>query len=186
MESAQRAKGCHMGTEPSKPRRTFLTALVGLGSAAIGLLLAVPGAAYVVDPLLRGGGARKGRWLKLGSLANLSEDQPVAVPVIGEQTDAWVRSPNVRLGMVWLRKKGESVQALSAECPHLGCKVGYNREQKRFGCPCHESAFSEDGAVLGGPAPRGLDALESRVVDGQVEVRFVRFRAQVKEQVELG
>ena len=31
-----------MGPEPSKARRSFLTALVGLGSAAIGLVLAVP------------------------------------------------------------------------------------------------------------------------------------------------
>lgn len=174
-----------MGPEPSKARRSFLTALVGLGSAAIGLVLAVPGAAYVVDPLLRGA-ARKGRWVRLGSLANLSEDHPIAVPVTGEQTDAWTRSANERLGMVWLRKKGERVEALSAECPHLGCKVGYDPEQKRFACPCHESAFSEDGEVLGGPAPRSLDPLESRVVDGQVEVRFVRFRAQVKERVEVG
>jgi menaquinol-cytochrome c reductase iron-sulfur subunit len=174
-----------MGTEPSKPRRTFLTALVGLGSAAIGLMLAVPGAAYVIDPLLRGS-TRKGLWVKLGSLANLSEEHPVAVPVVGEQTDAWTRSANQRLGMVWLRKKGDKVEALSAECPHLGCKVGYDREAKKFACPCHESAFSENGDRLSGPSPRSLDPLESRVVDGQVEVRFVRFRAQVPEREELG
>jgi hypothetical protein len=31
-----------------------------------------------------------------------------------------------------------------------------------------------------------MDPLEVRVVEGQVEVRFVRFRAQVKERVEIG
>jgi hypothetical protein len=31
-----------------------------------------------------------------------------------------------------------------------------------------------------------MDPLEARVVDGEVEVRFVRFRAQVKERVEIG
>ena len=177
-----------MGTEASKTqptRRTLLALLAGLGSAAIGIALAVPGAAYVIDPLLRGG-ARKGRWLKVASLAGVSEDQPTAFPVVGEQVDSWMRTPNVRLGVVWLRKKGEKVQALSAECPHLGCKVGYDPERKRFGCPCHESAFSENGERLGGPAPRSLDPLETRVVDGHVEVRFMRFRAQVKERVEVG
>jgi Rieske Fe-S protein len=162
-----------------------LTVLAGLGSAAIGLVVAVPGVTYVIDPLLRGAG-RKGRWFKVASLESLGEEHPVSVPVLGEQVDAWTRSPNQRLGMVWLRKKGDQVTALNAECPHLGCKVGYDREHKRFACPCHESAFTPEGEVLGGPAPRSLDPLEARVVDGQVEVRFVRFRAQVKERVEVG
>jgi Rieske Fe-S protein len=174
-----------MATDASKSRRSFLVLLAGLGSAAIGLVVAVPGVTYVLDPLLRGAG-RKGRWVKLGSVESISEDHPVAVPVVGEQVDAWTRAPNVRLGMVWLRKKGEKVTALNAECPHLGCKVGYDPERKRFACPCHESAFTPDGEVLGGPAPRPLDPLETRVVDGQVEVRFVRFRAQVKDRVEVG
>jgi len=174
-----------MATEASKTRRSFLTLLAGLGSAAIGLVVAVPGVTYVLDPLLRSSG-RKGRWFKVASLESLGEEHPVSVPVLGEQVDAWTRAPNVRLGMVWLRKKGDKVTALNAECPHLGCKVGYDRGQKRFACPCHESAFTPEGEVLGGPAPRSLDPLEARVVDGQVEVRFVRFRAQVKDRVEVG
>jgi hypothetical protein len=31
-----------------------------------------------------------------------------------------------------------------------------------------------------------MDALEARVQDGHVEVRFQRFRAQIKEQIEVG
>ena len=174
-----------MGSDPSKSRRSFLSAVVALGSAAIGALVALPGAAYVLDPLLRGS-EKKGRWLRVARLDALQEEHPIAVPIVGEQSDAWTREPNVRLGMVWLRKKGEKVLALNAECPHLGCKVGYDKERKRFGCPCHESAFSEAGERIGGPAPRGMDPLESRIVNGQVEVRFVRFRAQVKERVEIG
>jgi menaquinol-cytochrome c reductase iron-sulfur subunit len=174
-----------MGSEASKSRRSFLSVVVGLGSAWIALVFAKPAATYVVDPLLRRSG-KKDRWLRVAKLDALDEDHPVAVPIVGEQTDGWTRQPNVRLGMVWLRKKGEHVAALSAECPHLGCKVGYDKDHKRFGCPCHESAFSEDGERIGGPAPRSMDPLEARVVAGQVEVRFVRFRAQVKEREEVG
>jgi Rieske Fe-S protein len=162
-----------------------LTLLTGLGSAAIGVLVAVPAVAYVIDPLLRATG-RKGRWVKVASLQSVGEEHPLSVPVLGEQVDAWTRSENVRLGMVWLRRKGDKVTALNAECPHLGCKVGYDREQKKFACPCHESAFSPEGERLAGPSPRALDPLETRVVDGQVEVRFVRYRAQVAERVEVG
>lgn len=174
-----------MGSEASKSRRSFLNVVVAVGSACIGAVLAKPSVAYVVDPLLRAAGG-KGRWLRVGRLDALDDNHPVSVPVVGEQVDAWTRQPNVRLGMVWLRKKGDKVVALTAECPHLGCKVGYDKDHKRFGCPCHESAFSEDGEKIGGPAPRSMDPLEARVVDGQVEVRFVRFRAQVKEREEIG
>jgi menaquinol-cytochrome c reductase iron-sulfur subunit len=173
-----------MGSEASKSRRTFLAALVGVGSAVIGLVLAVPGAAYVMDPLLRTAG-KKGRWVRVAKVDSLTEDQPVAVPVIGEQTDAWTRQDNVRLGMVWLRKKGDKVTALNAECPHLGCKVAYVAERKSFGCPCHTSSFALDGKRLGGPAPRGMDPLEVRVTDGNVEVHFIRYRAQTEERIEV-
>lgn len=173
-----------MGSEASKSRRSFLSAVVAAGSAFIGAVIAKPGAAYVIDPLLRTTG-QKGRWVRVAKLDSLSDD-PVAVPVIGEQVDAWTRQDKVRLGMVWLRKKGDKVVALNAECPHLGCKVGYIKDQKKFGCPCHESAFSEDGERIGGPAPRGMDPLETRVSDGSVEVRFIRYRAQTKERIEIG
>jgi Rieske Fe-S protein len=174
-----------MGHEPSKSRRSFLAVLTAVGSAAIGAVLAIPGASYVIDPLLRGGG-KKGRWIKVADAEGLSSEHPSAFPVEGEQTDAWTRSEQVRLGVVWLRKKGDEIVALSAECPHLGCKVGYDKSAKKFACPCHDSAFTATGERLGGPAPRSLDPLETRVVDGEVEVRFVRFRAQVAEREEIG
>jgi menaquinol-cytochrome c reductase iron-sulfur subunit len=174
-----------MGSEASKSRRSFLTVLVGVGSVYIGSVVAKPGVSYVIDPLLRATG-KKGRWLRVAKLDALDEAHPVSVAVVGEQVDGWTRQPNVRLGMVWLRRKGDQVTALTAECPHLGCKVGYDKEHSRFGCPCHESAFSLDGERIGGPAPRSMDPLEARVVDGQVEVRFARFRAQVKEREQIG
>ena len=182
------ASKIHVPKEPGKGdpgRRRFLTALLGAGSALIGSILAWPAAQYVLDPLLRVSG-QKGRWVRVSKLDSLAEDQPVSVPVIGEQVDAWTRADQQRLGLVWLRRKGEQVVALNAECPHLGCKVGYDPDKKTFACPCHDSAFSADGERKGGPAPRSMDPLDVRVVDGQVEVRFVRFRAQVKERVEIG
>jgi menaquinol-cytochrome c reductase iron-sulfur subunit len=167
-------------------RRDFFTWILGVGSAAIGALLAVPGASYVLDPVLRTSG-KKGRWIRVAELASLSKDQPVSTAVVGEQVDAWTKSSDVRLGTVWLRVvDNDKVVAYNAECPHLGCKVGYSAEKSCFGCPCHDSSFGLDGKVMGGPAPRGMDELETRVEDGHVEVRFVRFRAQVKERIEIG
>ena len=56
-----------------------------------------------------------------------------------------------------------------------------------FACPCHGSRFDRDGHVLGGPAPRGLDALETRVTVGDdraVEVRYRRFAVGTPERRE--
>ncbi len=173
-------------TPPQATRRGVLAGLIAVGGAAIGAVLGLPGVAYVLDPLLRKREG-KGGFRKVAELSRLSKEHPVAVPVLGEQTDAWTRAPERKLGTVWLRLlDNDKVEALNAECPHLGCKVGYDESHKQFACPCHESAFSLDGAVKGGPAPRAMDSLEARVVDGSVEVRFVRFRAQVKERIEIG
>jgi menaquinol-cytochrome c reductase iron-sulfur subunit len=175
-----------MGNDASKSRRDFFTWIVAVGSTAIGALLLIPGATYVLDPVLRGGG-KKGRWIRVAELASLSKDRPVSAAVVGEQVDAWTKAPAVRLGTVWLRvMPDDKVAAWNAECPHLGCKVGFDPDHARFGCPCHDSAFSLDGQVMGGPAPRPMDTLEARVQDGHVEVRFQRFRAQIKEQIEVG
>jgi quinol---cytochrome c reductase iron-sulfur subunit, bacillus type len=151
-----------MVLDTSKSRRGFLTLLTAAGSAVIGAILLVPGAAYILDPVLRSSGT-KGRWIRVAELANLSKDHPVTAPVVGERVDAWTKASAVRLGTVWLRVVGdEKVAAWNAECPHL------------------------DGEVQGGPAPRGMDALETRVQDGHVEVKFMRFRAQIKEKIEIG
>lgn len=160
--------------------------LIGVGGAGIGALLAVPGVRYLADPLRRAGASGE-RWLEVGDLEAMPKDHPVSLPVIGEQVDAWTRAKNVSLGMVWVRRgEGEQVLAWNAECPHLGCKVGYDRGRKQFACPCHDSAFSPDGKRIDGPAPRSLDSLDTRVRDGKVEVRFARFRAQTAERVEIG
>lgn len=168
-------------------RRGVLAGLAAVGGLAIGALLGLPGVSYVLDPLLRRNASKGGGFRKVAELSRLSKEHPIAVAVLGEQTDAWTRAPERKLGTVWLRLVDDNkVEALNAECPHLGCKVGYDAAKKHFACPCHESAFALDGKRKGGPAPRNMDGLETRVVDGSVEVRFVRFRAQVEEQIEIG
>lgn len=174
-----------MVEEQSQTRRTFLTVLSAAGAAAIGLVLGIPGVRYVTDPLRRGV-TKKGRWVSVGNLESFPDDKPVEVPVVGEQVDAWTRAPEVRLGTAWLRRDGNHVEAWNAECPHLGCKVAFDKDNSHFACPCHESAFSSAGERLGGPAPRSLDPLETRVNGGLVEIRFVRFRAQTADRQEIG
>ena len=89
------------GEDPGGNRRSFLTLLIGIGSAFIGAILAKPGVGYVLDPLLRAAG-KKGAWIRVAKADAIGEDHPVAVPVVGEHVDAWTRADNVRLGMARL------------------------------------------------------------------------------------
>jgi len=167
-------------------RRTFLGAIAALGGAAIGAIVGLPGIGYVLDPVLRRGSGA-GRWFRVGRVENVPSELPVSVTIVGEARDAWTKAPRRRLGAVWLRKKSDGrVHALTAECPHLGCGIKLDEDARRFACPCHESAFTLDGRALGGPSPRGMDTLETRIHDGVVEVRFQRFRTQIKDKQPIG
>jgi glycine/D-amino acid oxidase-like deaminating enzyme/nitrite reductase/ring-hydroxylating ferredoxin subunit len=57
---------------------------------------------------------------------------------------------------------GGAVHRLSATCPHMGCLVSWNPEEKTWDCPCHGSRFAPEGAVLNGPAVQPLAKAEQR------------------------
>ena len=52
------------------------------------------------------------------------------------------------------------LHTFSAVCPHLGCIVQWNGDEKSFDCPCHGSRFGCDGTVLNGPAKSDLMKLD--------------------------
>jgi glycine/D-amino acid oxidase-like deaminating enzyme/nitrite reductase/ring-hydroxylating ferredoxin subunit len=92
-----------------------------------------------VAGLLRGSNA---------SLADLSSGEAAVVDVDGSAVAAF-------------RDASGTLHAVSAICTHMGCKVSWNPGEGSWDCPCHGSRFAPDGAVLHGPALRGLEPVSS-------------------------
>lgn len=53
-----------------------------------------------------------------------------------------------------------NISKTSAICPHLGCIVEWNPNDKTFDCACHGSCFDRGGRLIQGPSQVGLKPLE--------------------------
>ena len=176
-------------------RRTLLRRVGALLMGALGAVLATPAALFLSDPLRRRrraakDGAGATATVPVGRLADVPDldrgDRPLRQGVVVKEVrDAWSRFPEVRLGSVWLYRRGSEVTCLSTICPHAGCSVDCDERRNLFACPCHTSTFSLDGKRREGPSPRDMDALEVEVKDGEVRCHYQRFRlaASGKEPV---
>ncbi|MBA3648144.1 MAG: FAD-dependent oxidoreductase [Chitinophagales bacterium] len=58
------------------------------------------------------------------------------------------------------RDENEELYAYSAVCPHLGCILQWNADERSFDCPCHGSRFTKYGRVINGPATSDLTPLD--------------------------
>ena len=56
---------------------------------------------------------------------------------------------------VYKNQEGEAF-VVSARCPHLGCQLEWNPDEKSWDCPCHGSRFDYLGHLLDGPAQENL------------------------------
>ena len=50
---------------------------------------------------------------------------------------------------------------LQPECTHMGCEVEWNTAEQSWDCPCHGSRFTAEGRVIGGPAEKPLERINS-------------------------
>jgi menaquinol-cytochrome c reductase iron-sulfur subunit len=157
-------------------RRSFLGALLGLASASVGVLLAIPVLRYIFYPLTAN--ADESDWAEAGSVASFSNVQaPLSCTLNLKQRDGWREIDSQPV--VYIVKSGVQIKALSAICPHLGCFVPWNPGRNEFVCPCHGGTFSADGAHLSGPPRRSLDSLETKVTGDKLMVKYQYFRPDV-------
>ena len=69
-----------------------------------------------------------------------------------------VERPDLLLNVVVVHTPEGCFRALWRICPHGACPVAYRPDDRDLRCPCHGSRFGENGALLMGPAERGLRA----------------------------
>jgi quinol---cytochrome c reductase iron-sulfur subunit, bacillus type len=165
-------------------RRSFLGALLGVGSVFVGGLLSVPLIRFAIFPLLR-----RTTELKSSPVGAVSEFSAMTEPAMRtiqiEQVDGWRKTISEKAVYVTTDKDGR-LSVLTSVCPHLGCTVPWNKGKNQFICPCHGATFSKDGARVSGPSLRGMDTLESSVQDGQLLARFQYFRQLVSDKEVIG
>ena len=169
-------------SEPIPTRRSFLAGLLSIGVASVGALLAIPVIRFVLHPLLASTTSRS--WSEVGPLAEFTSlTAPLKRLVKIEQRDGWRKTVQEK-PIYLIRKANGAVAAVSAVCTHLGCTLPWRESEKKFICPCHLAAFAGDGALLRGPALRGLDELETKVEGGTLLVRY-QFYRQLTAQKEI-
>jgi menaquinol-cytochrome c reductase iron-sulfur subunit len=171
--------------EPSgENRRSFLGALLGVGSVFVGALLSVPLIRFALFPLIR-----RTTELKSAPVGAVSEFASLSEPAMRiiqiEQVDGWRKMISEKA--VYITKDHQNqLLVLTSVCPHLGCTVPWKKEKNQFICPCHGATFTKEGSRIGGPSLRGMDALESSVQNGQLLVRFQYFRQLVSDKEVIG
>ncbi len=162
-------------------RRSFFGWISAAAATLIGLGLAVPLIGYVVSPALK---RREESWTDVGAVAAMPEREPVQLEYVKTTRDGYMES-RVRKAVWAVKQEGGQVTAYSPMCTHLGCGYSWNAADRRFECPCHLSKFSIDGQVIGGPAPRPLDRLPTKIENGRLQVIYKEFKAGLPRAVEL-
>ena len=145
-------------------RRSFYTAFIYVLGGLISAALALPAAVYL---LFKPNQSNQAQWVEAADLNQLQIKKPEEVVFHRKRIDGW-RTVNEKTTAWVVKLDDQNVVAYSPNCTHLGCAYHWDAQQRDFICPCHTSAFSIDGKVLAGPAPRPLDRYVTRIESGKL------------------
>lgn len=160
-------------------RRRFFKLALGVLTFFCGLVTAIPLIGSFIGPAFRN---IKTGWINVADVGTLPEGQPVSLKATQVQVDAYVQESVIR--HFWAIKHSDTeVTVFSPICPHLGCHYDWNPASGRFECPCHGSVYALDGTVLGGPAPRRLDTLPTKIENGALSVEWIQYKSGTPEKI---
>lgn len=166
---------------PIGSRRKFFRWVTGAAAAVIGAGLAIPLIGYIFSPAFK---RREQSWVEVGNVADLASGEPKQLDYLQALQDGWLTTKLHKA--VWAIKQADGqVTVFSPLCTHLGCGYRWDDPDRKFKCPCHGSVYDVTGKVMGGPAPRHLDVLPSKVEGGKLFVIYKEFKAGLPTAVEL-
>jgi Rieske Fe-S protein len=146
-----------MGVNPEVSRRTFLTwYMAGLMTATLVAGLA-PILVFIWPPPPAGQKNGAVTVTPPTPISQLADDD--AIRFDAPQNSGFMEQDggganargNVTYSGYAVKHAGQ-VTYFAVTCSHLGCSVNFNKDAKRFECPCHGSRFSIEGQVIHGPA----------------------------------
>ncbi len=160
----------HISHEPAvelpPTRRNFYILFINGVMSLIGAALAIPAAIYLLFPPKA---RRSNDWVKTADLASIPSGKPTEISFQRTRADGWQLITEKTTAWV-VKQPDNQVTAFTPNCTHLGCAYHWDDPSHTFVCPCHTSAFSIDGKVLGGPAPRPLDRYMVKVEAGILQI----------------
>jgi menaquinol-cytochrome c reductase iron-sulfur subunit len=160
----------HISHEPAvelpPSRRNFYILFINGVMSLIGAALAIPAAIYLLFPPKA---RRSNDWVKTADLASIPTGKPTEISFQRTRADGWQLITEKTTAWV-VKQPDNQVIAFTPNCTHLGCAYHWDDPSHTFVCPCHTSAFSIDGKVLGGPAPRPLDRYMVKVEAGILQI----------------
>jgi cytochrome b6-f complex iron-sulfur subunit len=135
-------------------RRRFLSSMLGGGAAALGAGVGIPLGYYA---------------------GNLREEPPPPFLEIAEADYdlAPGKSKLVMYGripalLIRTPEPQSELKIFVAICTHFNCTVGYEEDQNRIFCACHEGYYDLDGKVIAGPPPEPLRPFYYRLEQGRL------------------
>jgi menaquinol-cytochrome c reductase iron-sulfur subunit len=160
-------------------RRRFFKLAIGVLTFLSGLAVGIPLIGSFVGPAFR---TMRTNWIKVAGVGTLPAGQPISLNAVDVQVDAYVQESVIR--HLWAVKNSDTeITVFSPICTHLGCHYNWNPASGHFECPCHGSIYAPDGTVLGGPAPRRLDTLPTKIENGELYVEWKQFRSGTSEKI---
>lgn len=109
--------------------------------------VALPMVRFAVDPILQQKG--ESTYVKVVEVSKIT-NEPQEFTFELKQQDGWYLSTATLTA--WIRKdESGKIYALSPICKHLGCTVGWNKNQEfpeQYFCPCHGAHYTKEGKQL--------------------------------------
>ena len=162
-------------------RRDFFKVAFGALSGLITVMFSWPLFSFLMNPR---GESEKDNFVKVPNFSSVPVGKPTKMTFQYIEQQAFLRQ-NMFYDIWVIKHSPTEARVLSPMCTHLSCRYNWNPNDRVFACPCHGSAFTMDGNVIAGPAPRPLDDLPYKVQDGELYVNWKVFKPGIHQKVEV-